>query len=367
MKGKQTTTNNNNNDGDKVVQDSTPVIPTDVMRRILCHATARVQRIVLAGCEQSICVRWKYGKIVTRLAMMMDDNGTGLMMMIPEDVRIYYSASLNKARLMSFSRNYIHTDCQAFNSQTGQIIDQIEHDAMMTASIFTLFGGFVTGHSDGSVRITGHLEAIQLQCGSEVTVIQRSSNGDQIITGSENGQCHVWMCKGRGGGGEAGCEALLLKGSSAVTCIGCGENQDIAVGFADGQVSWMKDGRSSGGGSGSDRSVQTGKAVFALSLGNQFLFSGHEDGKIRLWSGRMRLLRVIQAGNTVTAMSVLEELLAVGLANGVIELYNWQTSELLCRFTEHCRMVTQVMVIEPEQIVSCSLDGTIRSRTLKRS
>jgi WD40 repeat protein len=187
----------------------------------------------------------------------------------------------------------------------------------------------------------------------QVSVVM-TANG-RVLVGGESGECVEWSISGRR-------VKTVFSGRSPITSLFTVDGDYVLVGCADGSISFID---------AKDHISQTinsmSTAAHSLTMNDHFLFSGHEDGRVRIWSmGNLHLKRVIPSGGVVTAMAVFKDLLVVGTAGGRLELYNWQTGELVKEFIgEHLQMITKIMIDEEGLlIVSGSLDGVVISRTI---
>lgn len=318
-------------------QKHNSLIPRDLLKQVLSHAPLRVQRVLMPTQEHTLAVRWKYGEYDVRIICIADNQK-----LIKCGDRFDYLLTNTNCKSLIFTRNHIYTDDKAFCAYSGKLLQSIEGDLHITALDYTI-KGFITGWKDGGV----HFPGCKSHYTSEITTVYIFEK--RVFIGSEDGQCDEWSPTGE-------FVSSFPKGTASVTSISC--NQGIMViSYADCTIRLFID----------NQLIATKTAefiAFTTCIFDKTIFTGHEDGKIRIWSADdLRFVKSIQSGGVTSAIHVCEELLVVGLVSGRIELFNWQIGEVVCQFTDHKKMVTRVMIHE-ESIISSSLDGTIWSRSL---
>lgn len=313
-------------------------IPNHLLQKILRYTTLSIQRLFKTDNLQDVSVKWKYGSVVSKTAVVS-----------PKSVRVHFSndpfTSPDKQvhRFFSFTRNHIYTESKAYCVRTGEIVESSNDQDAATATTFTP-RGFITGRQDGSVWFPTN---VKMFAGAQITVITLSQG--VVYVGTEGGECLELDRNGR-------FRHQLYSAMSPITCI-CSQDGVIAIGSADGEIVLLD---------GNDQlTTDTNTTAFAMQITPLFMLTGHEDGVVRVWTRReLKLKRSIQTGGVITAMAHHGDMMAVGMASGLVELYDWQNGEFVKDFKgEHCHMITNIM-LEDDLMVSASLDGQVICRAL---
>lgn len=319
------------------------LIPKDLFKRILNYATLKIQKILSAPSECSLSVRWRFGEYKEKIYCVSFDS-----IWVCDAIELAVSKPRLSHKIVSFSRNFIFTDTTAFCAHSGRIIAGLdrERDLDMLTSLDYTSEGYITGWKDGTLRFGD----ARNQEPSEITVVHTFRS--RVFSGTEGGDCTEWSNIGQ-------IKKTYPHGPYSVTSITC-DNDHVVIAYEYGLIACY---------SPSDKcyKANTEHSVFSLHILNgSFIFSGHEDGRVRIWTIGLKYIKSIQTGGVVTAISVLEDMLAIGLASGAIEVFNWQTTETIRQFHGgHGKVITHILINEDNgAIISSSLDGTIRVRCL---
>lgn len=277
-------------------------------------------------------------------------NQNELVYLNEEEFQKFYSFSNHKFLSFNFTRTHINNERIAWNAQNGHVHSRNDNSMDASTVVFTIRHGFIQGRRDGSISFGDEHDTSNSNArhSREITVIKNYK--EKIFTGAEDGSLILWT-----GNNSA---LLVLQLPSPITCMDI--EQDLCViGCADGLLCLCDVARKR-----VLKSVPTRSTIFAIVFNEKIIFSGHEDGTIRLWTrdlGMKFIKSVSTKSPVITAMSRVSELLVTGHANGHIEIINWLTGESIRTFAEHACMITQIH-FEESLLLSSALDGTIRSR-----
>ncbi|KAL0913979.1 hypothetical protein M5K25_017474 [Dendrobium thyrsiflorum] len=185
----------------------------------------------------------------------------------------------------------------------------------------------------------------------DVTGIALPTGSDKLYTGSKDETVRVWDCQ------TGQCVGVVNLGGE----VGCmiSEGPWIFVGVPNAIKAWNTQ-------TATDLSLSgpTGQ-VYAMSVGNEMLFAGTQDGRILAWR-----FRAVGDCFEPAASLVGHRLPVVSMVVGAMRLYSgsmdhtvrvWDLSTLQCiqTLTDHTAVIMSVLCWD-QFLLSCSLDKTIK-------
>lgn len=185
----------------------------------------------------------------------------------------------------------------------------------------------------------------------DVTGIALPAGSDKLYTGSKDESVRIWDCQ------TGQCVGVVNVGGD----VGCmiSEGPWIFVGIPNAVKAWNTQ-------TAADLSLSgpTGQ-VYAMSVGNEMLFAGTQDGRILAWR-----FRAVEDCFEPAASLVGHQLPVVSLVVGAMRLYSgsmdhtvrvWDLSTLQCiqTLTDHTDVVMSVLCWD-QFLLTCSLDKTIK-------
>ena len=325
------------------MDDGNSLLPNDILSRIVTYTTLRIQRILSAGREQNcLSMKWKFSDTIKKVVRIKNNQLENVLLST-----LNYS-KLQNAKFVSFDFSHVFSAEGAYCAFSGRKIFDGGFEDNLTALNCSM-RGFILGRGDGAISFPQSLtlSASRRFCHNQkVTVIHYSR--DTVLTGSDDGECAQWTLDGR-------FEKLIFRHSCPITSISTFQDAAKLIGFANGEIAVFL-------GLQILMLKHSKYAPFALEMNaDRFLFSGHEDGKVRIVNLKnQKNSKVIACGGVISSISVKSDLMAVGLANGCVELYNWITGEQVNCFRNHYAMVTKVLIhADEDRIFSSAMDGTL--------
>eukprot|EP00299_Pterocystis_sp_00344_P010316 c4579_g1_i1.p1 GENE.c4579_g1_i1~~c4579_g1_i1.p1 ORF type:complete len:169 (+),score=37.06 c4579_g1_i1:30-509(+) len=89
------------------------------------------------------------------------------------------------------------------------------------------------------------------------------------------------------------------------------------------------------------------------------MFSSSLDKTVKVWNSGLKLKRTLTMAAPVITMALHGNILAIGLANGAIELWNIRTWQSIATLPGHKRSL-RALEFTNKWLVSCSVDGTLK-------